>query len=150
MINLPLTDHIIHCRFFIKFHSFQSLVFIKLLAKVGILASQWGSSKSRSEELRTKSVAQKKGMQLKVKKSQKKIVLLSNPYQIQLNEYETEPYFLQFFQSNSKVCLIIYMFCESCNPEVVLNYYAQHQIRHQTSALLRTPFKRKTTSWSQI
>ena len=33
---------------------------------------------------------------------------------VQLNEYETDPYFLQLFQSNTAVCLIIYMFCKSC------------------------------------
>ena len=33
---------------------------------------------------------------------------------VQLNEYETNPYFLQIFQSNTTVCLIIYMFCKSC------------------------------------
>ena len=52
------------------------------------------------------------------------------PYFIQLNKYETEPYFLQFFQSNTTVCLIIHVFCESCDPEIVLNsdpsYYAQY------------------------
>ena len=30
----------------------------------------------------------------------------------------TDPYFLQFFQ-NMTVCLIIHMFCKSCEPEVV-------------------------------
>ena len=48
---------------------------------------------------------------------------------VQLNKCETEPYFLQFFQSNTTVCLIIHVFCESCDPEIVLNsdpnYYAQ-------------------------
>ena len=31
---------------------------------------------------------------------------------LQLNNYETEPYFLQFFQMNTTVCLIIHVFCE--------------------------------------
>ena len=43
---------------------------------------------------------------------------------IQLNEYETDPYFLQIFQSNT--CLIIYMFCKSCEhgceSEIVQKY----------------------------
>ena len=42
---------------------------------------------------------------------------------VQLNEYETNPYFLQIFQSNTTVCLIIYVFCKSCKhgcePEIV-------------------------------
>ena len=38
---------------------------------------------------------------------------------LQLNEYETNPYFLQFFQSNPTVCLIIHVFCKSCEPEIV-------------------------------
>ena len=33
--------------------------------------------------------------------------------QLQLNEYETDPYFLQNFQSNTTVCLIIHVFCNS-------------------------------------
>ena len=38
--------------------------------------------------------------------------------------------FYHFFQSNTTVCLIIHVFCESCDPEFVLNsdpnYYAQY------------------------
>ena len=40
---------------------------------------------------------------------------------LQLNEYETEPYFLQIFQSNTTVCLIIHVLCKSCGPEIALN-----------------------------
>ena len=40
-------------------------------------------------------------------------------FAIQLNEDETDPYFLQFFQNNTTVCLISHMFCKSCEPEVV-------------------------------
>ena len=36
-----------------------------------------------------------------------------------MNTYETDPYFIQFFQSNTTVCLIIHVFCESCEPEIV-------------------------------
>ena len=36
-------------------------------------------------------------------------------FYVQLNEYETDPYFLQFFQSN----LIIHVFCKNCEPEIV-------------------------------
>ena len=46
---------------------------------------------------------------------------------VQLNEYETDPYFLQLFQSNTAVCLIIYMFCKicerKCEPEIVLFWF---------------------------
>ena len=38
---------------------------------------------------------------------------------LQLNEYEMDPYFLQFFQSNMTVSLIIHVFCKSCEPEIV-------------------------------
>ena len=38
---------------------------------------------------------------------------------VQLNEYEADSYFLQNFQSNTTVCLIIREFCQSCDPEVV-------------------------------
>ena len=50
-------------------------------------------------------------------------------FQIQLNKYETDPYILQIFQSNTWVCLIISVFynsvfyksCEPmlCEPEIV-------------------------------
>ena len=36
--------------------------------------------------------------------------------ELQLNKYETDPYFLQVFQSNTSVCLIISGFCKSCEP----------------------------------
>ena len=45
-----------------------------------------------------------------------------------MNKYETDPYFLQIFQSNTSVCLIISEFCKSCElicePEItsVLNH----------------------------
>ena len=40
---------------------------------------------------------------------------------VQLNEYETtDLYFLQNFQSNTSICLIIHLFCKSCEPEIVL------------------------------
>jgi len=35
---------------------------------------------------------------------------------LQLNKHETDPYFLQIFQSNMSVCLIIFVFCKSCEP----------------------------------
>ena len=37
---------------------------------------------------------------------------------LQLNKYETEPYFLQFFQSNTTVCLIIHAFCKVYEREI--------------------------------
>ena len=37
----------------------------------------------------------------------------------QLNEYEKDPHFFQFFQNNTTVCLIIHVFCKSCEPEIV-------------------------------
>ena len=40
---------------------------------------------------------------------------------VQLNEYVTDPYFLQDFQSNTTVCLIIHMFCKSCEPDSSAN-----------------------------
>ena len=38
---------------------------------------------------------------------------------IQLNKYGTDQYFLQLFQSNTTVCLIIHVFCKSCDHEIV-------------------------------
>ena len=35
---------------------------------------------------------------------------------LQLNEYETDPYFFQNFQSDTTVCLIIHMFCKCYEP----------------------------------
>ena len=37
-----------------------------------------------------------------------------------MNRYETDPYFLHFFPSNTTVCLIIRLFCKGCEPEIVL------------------------------
>ena len=41
---------------------------------------------------------------------------------VQLNKYETDPDFLQIFQSNALVYLIISVFCKSyqpiCEPEI--------------------------------
>jgi hypothetical protein len=43
---------------------------------------------------------------------------------LQLNKYETDPYFRQIFQSSTSVCLIICVFSKSCEPicepEIVL------------------------------
>ena len=33
-----------------------------------------------------------------------------------VNKYETDLYFFQIFKSNASVCLIISMFCKSCEP----------------------------------
>ena len=41
------------------------------------------------------------------------------PFLVQLNKYETDQYFLQLFQSTTTVCLIIHVFCKSCEPEIV-------------------------------
>ena len=35
---------------------------------------------------------------------------------VQLNKYETDPYILQIFQSDTSVCLIISVFCKNCEP----------------------------------
>ena len=45
--------------------------------------------------------------------------LVTALHKIQLNEFETDPYFLQNFQSNATV-LIIHVFCKSCKPEIFL------------------------------
>jgi hypothetical protein len=39
--------------------------------------------------------------------------------EVQLNKDETDPYFIQLFQGNTTVCLIIHVFCKSCEPEIV-------------------------------
>ena len=38
---------------------------------------------------------------------------------LQLNRYETAPYFLQFSKSITTVSLIIHVFCKSCELEIV-------------------------------
>ena len=38
---------------------------------------------------------------------------------LQLNKYETDPYFLPLFQSNTTVHLIINLFYKSCEHEIV-------------------------------
>ena len=39
---------------------------------------------------------------------------------LQLDEYKTDPYFLQNFQSNMTVCLVIHLLFRSCELEIVL------------------------------
>ena len=43
---------------------------------------------------------------------------------LQLDKYQIDPYFLHILQSNTLVCLIISVFCKSCEPicesEIVL------------------------------
>ena len=51
---------------------------------------------------------------------------------IQLNKYKTDPYFLQYFQSNTQVCLIIRVFCKSIDPEIVLPVLPVLQIKTKT------------------
>ena len=51
---------------------------------------------------------------------------------IQLNKYETDPYILQIFQSDTSVCQIISMLYKSCEPmlwepEIVQNFAADFQ-----------------------
>ena len=46
-------------------------------------------------------------------------VIVRSLKMVQLNKYETDPYFLYFLQSNTTVCLIIHVFCKSCEPEIV-------------------------------
>ena len=47
---------------------------------------------------------------------------------VQLNKYEIDPYYIQIFQSNTSVCLIISVFCKSCEPicepEIILKTFA--------------------------
>ena len=48
-------------------------------------------------------------------------LLLKYKY-LQLNKHDTDPDFHQIFQSNTSVCLIIFVFCKSCEsicePEI--------------------------------
>ena len=50
---------------------------------------------------------------------------------IQLNKYETDPYFPQIFQSNTSVCLIISLFCKSCELKLHLCYITLRIYRNQ-------------------
>ena len=47
--------------------------------------------------------------------------LYDNVTILQLNEYVTDPCFLQIFQSNTTACLIIHVFRKSWEPEIVLH-----------------------------
>ena len=53
---------------------------------------------------------------------------MKNSLVVQLNKYEADLYFLQIFQSNILVCLIISVSCKSCEPicepEIVLKMFA--------------------------
>ena len=70
--------------------------------------------------------------------------------EIQQNKYETNPYFLQIFQSNMSVCLIISMFCKSCEPicepeisPVLYHLENQNKNNFTFSALFANLTKRK-------
>ena len=70
---------------------------------------------------------------------------------VQLNKYETEPYFLQFFQSSTTVCVIIYMFYKSCEhecePEIVLKIKTVIKIKTKNNFTFM--FKNLTKSVNQ-
>ena len=61
---------------------------------------------------------------------------------VQLNEYKTDLFFLQNFQSTPTVGLIFHVFCKSCEPEIVL---AVLQIKTK-KIHVRKPYK--TREWS--
>ena len=44
---------------------------------------------------------------------------LRQSQKVLLNENKTDSDFLQYIKSNTTVCLIIHMFCKSCEPEIV-------------------------------
>jgi hypothetical protein len=58
-----------------------------------------------------------------------KLVLPLNFSLLLLNDYEADPYFLQLFQSNTTVCLIIYEFCKSCEPVLICTLAEQFHVR---------------------
>ena len=62
--------------------------------------------------------------------------------------YEIEPYFLQFFQSNTTVCLIIHVFCKSCEPEIVLKI--KTVIKIKTKTIHKSYKTRKSTLLSRV
>jgi hypothetical protein len=64
---------------------------------------------------------------------------------VQLNKYETDPNFLQFFQSSTKVCLIIHVFCKSCEPEVVFVLICTLAEQFQVHKSYKT--RESTLSW---
>ena len=60
---------------------------------------------------------------------------------LQLNEHETFPYFLQFFQSNTTVCLIIYVICKSWEPETVLKKSKSYKTHNSTLSCIENSEK---------
>ena len=70
---------------------------------------------------------------------------------VQLNKYETNPYFLQIFQSNMSVCLIISMFCKSCEsvcePEITPVLY---HLENQSKTISRSVFSSQSLQNSEI
>ena len=51
---------------------------------------------------------------------------------LQLNKYETDPYFLQNFRSKTTICLIFHVFCKSYECEIVLICCWQNNFRFTT------------------
>ena len=79
--------------------------------------------------------------------------------QLQPNKYETDLYFLQIFQSNTSVCLIISVFCKSCEPicepEIVLQMLLQLTFRlppltSAANTLSRSVFSSQILQYAEI
>ena len=64
---------------------------------------------------------------------------------VQLKKNETDPYFLQVFQSNTSVCLIISVFSKSCEPicktEITLVLYRLENHKQKQFHVQRSVYK---------
>ena len=63
-------------------------------------------------------------------KSEFSMLPLKNSKTIQV--WKTDLYFLQFFQTNTTVCLIIYVFCKNFEPKIVLKIKTTTNVKTKT------------------
>ena len=68
---------------------------------------------------------------------EKNILRFGECYNLQLNGYETDPYFLQFFQSNTTFCLITHLFCKNYEPEIALKKSKQYTTQENKQKLFQ-------------
>ena len=69
-----------------------------------------------------------------------------------VNKYKTNSYFLQIFQSNMSVCLMISVFCKSCEPicepEIVLKSFAADFQSNPTDISCKNTFSVQFTNFT--
>ena len=67
------------------------------------------------------------------------------PNLLQLNEYQTDPYFLQYFQRNTTVCLIIQCFVRVVNLKLFCQFCQYYKSKQKQFHVRKSYKTRKST-----